>query len=244
MFDLALRQSLRREHPSRDHSVEVSLLGHLLRARHISLRKTKKLIVLVRKQDACEGNHALRVRRYALRLAEALGLDPWQRQQLSLAARLHDVGKIRIPLIILRKPRSLSAEERRVVEEHAVFGETLLASLVPSRTVLAAVRGHHERFDGAGYPDRLQGKQIPPLARIISIADCFDTLTSRRPYREALSRTEALEVLREGAGSQFDPEFVEVFTEVTGPRLKGVWTGTVRQGSDDAGFAHRSGGCP
>ena len=155
--------------------------------------------------------HSLRVARYALCLAEALGLDRGQIRRLSLAARLHDIGKIGTPDGILNKPGPLTEAEYAAVRRHPVVGERILAPVVRDPAVLAAVRGHHERFDGAGYPDALKGSQIPLLARILAVADCFDALTSPRAYRGALPAARALGVLRQGAGTQFDPALVGAF---------------------------------
>lgn len=158
--------------------------------------------------------HSLRVRDHAVRLARALGWEKRQRQQLAVAAKLHDIGKVGLPEGLLNKPGPLTAEERRVMEGHAATGERVLAPVIRSQTVLAAVRGHHERFDGSGYPDRLCGESIPLMARTLALADCYDALTNQRPYRAALSRPAALEIIRAGAGTQFDPELVPVFAEV------------------------------
>src|SRR5207249_8296744 len=155
--------------------------------------------------------HSLRVRSYVLRLADALGLDRRLRRQLGLAAKLHDIGKVGLPENVLNKTGALTPQELLVVREHPVIGERILAPIIRSRRVLAAIRGHHERFDGQGYPDGLRGEAIPLLARILTVADCFDAMTSVRAYRDALSWNDAKEVLRQGAGTQFDPAFVKPF---------------------------------
>src|SRR5205085_2889416 len=105
--------------------------------------------------------------------------------------------------------------ERRLVEAHPAIGERILRPVIRSRPVLAAIRSHHERLDGSGYPDGLRGDAIPLLARLLSVADCFDALTSSRAYRDALSVPEAVDVLRAGAGTQFEPEFVRALAELT-----------------------------
>lgn len=169
------------------------------------------LVRTVEERDASIAAHSRRVRRYALRLASALGLDRRQRQQLGLAAMLHDIGKVGIPDDILHKPDRLTPEEDRIIRSHPEVGERILAPIVRSRAVLAAVRGHHERLDGSGYPDGLAGEQVPLLARLLAIADCFDALTTSRPYRPALPPREAQAILEAGAGSHFDPVFVNAF---------------------------------
>jgi len=151
------------------------------------------------------------VRNLSLKLGRALGLERQQQKQLSLAAKLHDIGKFSIPEAILNKPGRLSASEYELVRGHPEIGEHILAPIIRNRAVLAAIRGHHERLDGGGYPDGLRGDQIPLLARIISIADCYDALTTSRAYRPARLEAEALDALRLGAGSQFDPVLIEAF---------------------------------
>jgi len=133
---------------------------------------------------------------------------------LNLAAKLHDIGKVGLPESILNKPGRLTAEEFTLVRKHPVIGERVLAPIIGSRTVLAAIRGHHERYDGLGYPDNLRGGNIPLLARIVSVADSFDAMTSTRAYREARSRDEAVDILLKGAGTQFDPDLVPPFVEM------------------------------
>jgi HD-GYP domain-containing protein (c-di-GMP phosphodiesterase class II) len=172
------------------------------------------LVRTLEARDAYTCGHSLRVRRYCLLLAEARALGPRERWQIGLAAKLHDIGKVGIPESVLNKPGPLTDEERRLVQRHPVLGEQILAPMVRSRAVLAAVRGHHERLDGGGYPDGLAGASISRAARVLAIGDCFDALTSARAYRAALPPSQALDVLRAGAGSQFDPGLVETFAQV------------------------------
>jgi HD-GYP domain-containing protein (c-di-GMP phosphodiesterase class II) len=153
----------------------------------------------------------MRVRRLAVKLARQMRLEPKLVRQVSLAAKLHDIGKVGVPEAILHKTGQLTAEELGQIREHPVIGERILTPILRNRTVLSAIRGHHERFDGSGYPDGLRGHQIPLLARIITVADCFDAMTSSRAYRGALSADEALHTVQLAAGSQFDPELVTAF---------------------------------
>jgi len=124
----------------------------------------------------------------------------------------------------LLKPGRLTEEEFEVVREHPVTGEHILAPVVRNRAVLAAIRGHHERLDGSGYPDKLCGPQIPLLARLITIPDCFDALTTSRAYRAALPLSEAVKILQDSAGSHLEPDLVRTFVqliphlEMDGPR--------------------------
>jgi len=161
--------------------------------------------------DRATAEHSARVRRYALWVAEDLGLSQERRQQLSLAALLHDVGKTFLPGALLNKPGRLTPEEYCRVQEHPAVGERMLHALLAPPEVLAAIRWHHERPDGTGYPDRLRSDQIPLLAQVLAVADSFDAMTTVRPYRKAMNWVEALDCLRGGKGSQFDPEVVERF---------------------------------
>ena len=184
------------------------------RVRRTFLSAVASLVRAMEERDLYTAGHSRRVRAYALGLAEALHLDARQRRLLSLAAQLHDIGKVAVPDAILRKPAALADEEAAVVREHPVTGERILAPIVRSRAVLAAIRGHHERLDGTGYPDRLRGEHIPLLARVMAIPDCFDALTSQRAYRAALPPAQALGILQAGAGTHFDPELVRAFLAV------------------------------
>ena len=161
-------------------------------------------------KDPYTHGHSQRVERHSYRTAFAMGLSTQDIEDLRRAAALHDVGKIRIPDRILRKPTQLTIEERALVEEHVVVGAWMV-SQVANADVVSGVRHHHERWDGAGYPDGLAGSNIPLFARIIAVADAYDAITSTRPYRVSSDREFAVEVLRDGAGTQFDPQVVDAF---------------------------------
>ena len=161
-------------------------------------------------KDAYTHGHSRRVERHVKRTGEALGLSGADLDDLALAAALHDVGKIRVPDQVLRKPADLTIEERVTVEEHALVGAAMIAP-IGNRPLTDAVRHHHERWDGRGYPDGLAGRDIPLFARIIAVCDSYDAMTSTRPYRASLGHEYAIDVLREETGTQFDPEIVEAF---------------------------------
>jgi response regulator RpfG family c-di-GMP phosphodiesterase len=188
------------------------------RVRRTFLSAIDSLVRTMEERDAYTAGHSMRVRHFALALATAVGLDPRRRKSLSIAAKLHDIGKVGVPEAILNKPAALSPEEERVVRDHPVIGERILAPVIRNREVLSAVRGHHERYDGKGYPDGLRGDQTPLLARLISIPDCFDAMTTSRAYRAALPVAQALSIIRDGAGTQFDPDLVRAFLQVA-PQL-------------------------
>jgi putative two-component system response regulator len=186
------------------------------RVRHTFLSAIDSLVRTMEERDPYTAGHSVRVRMYSLRLARVLGLDDRLQRQLSLASRLHDIGKVGVPEAILNKPEALTPAETLVVQAHPEIGERILTPIIRNKTVLAAIRGHHERLDGGGYPDGLKGSRIPLLARVIAVTDCFDALTSARAYRAPLSVTRALDMLLEGAGTHFQTEFVRAFLEVAG----------------------------
>jgi HD-GYP domain-containing protein (c-di-GMP phosphodiesterase class II) len=142
-----------------------------------------------------------------------MGLDEVMLSTLEEAAALHDVGKLRVPVEILRKPGVLTADERAVIEQHVALGDAIVRNLPNVDTIRAGIRHHHERWDGKGYLDRLAGEEIPFIARLISIGDVFSAMTTSRPYRKALSVEEALRRLEDAAGTQLDERLVAAFVE-------------------------------
>ena len=150
-----------------------------------------------------------RLAKSALAVAERLEVSPTQREALELGALLHDIGEIRTPERLLQKPAPLTAEERRTVEQHPVAGVDLLETVPLLTPALEVVGGHHERYDGSGYPHRLKGEEIPFVARIFAVVDALDAMTHDRPFRPGRPVPEALEELRREAGKQFDPRVVE-----------------------------------
>ncbi|MFP5298095.1 MAG: HD-GYP domain-containing protein [Actinomycetota bacterium] len=161
-------------------------------------------------KDPYTHGHSRRVERHAYRTGLALGLANHEIEELRLAASLHDVGKIDIPDHILRKPGPLTDAELDVIRAHPVTGAELVAPAA-SETVVAAIRHHHERWDGFGYPNGLQAEEIPLGARIIAVADAYDAITSARPYKTGSARRDAVAMLEAGAGVQFDAEVVKAF---------------------------------
>ena len=154
--------------------------------------------------------HSRRVARLAGSTARQLGLSREDVTRVRRAGAFHDVGKVEIPNEIINKPGPLSEEEFAIVKRHPVAGAQIVARWGDPQ-LARMVRHHHERFDGSGYPDGLAGEEIPIGARIVAVADTFDAVTSSRPYRPALSRREALALLRREAGSQLDPAVVGAF---------------------------------
>lgn len=182
--------------------------------------------------------HSERVTTLAVAIGKALDLSTEDLERLYRGGLLHDIGKIGIPLGILDKPGWLTEEERAIIETHPGLGARILAPIGPLADVLAIVRHHHERWDGAGYPDRLSGRAIPRLARVLAVADVYDALTSSRPYREGMPHRRVVEIIREGRGTGFDPEVVDAFVSLASesmPDLNHIarWTpeeGTPRPG--------------
>lgn len=218
-FHHALKSTMRSNHHRREkekyrHRLEQSLDRQRRKLRRTFFSAIDCLVRTLEARDPYTSGHSLRVRDHALGLGRRLGLSPRRLKRLSIAAKLHDIGKVGLAEGILNKPTALSVEEYSNVRDHPVIGERILAPIIRNQEVLAAIRHHHERFDGGGYPDGLRGAQIPYLARLITVADCFDALTSSRAYRACLSREAALDIMRLDAGKQFDPEMLPAFAEM------------------------------
>ncbi len=179
-------------------------------SREQQVQVLRDLTAALESKDPYTHGHSRRVERHCLRTAAAMGLAVEQIEELRKAAALHDVGKIRVPDRVLRKPSQLTIEERALVEEHVVVGAWMVSS-VGDADVIAGVRHHHERWDGRGYPDGLMGAEIPLYSRVIAVADAYDAMTSTRPYRASFGRDKAVDVLWAEAGIQFDPMVVEAF---------------------------------
>ena len=171
------------------------------------------LVIAVDTKDRYTRRHSEDVARYSIFLAERLGLDADLIRTIHVAGLLHDVGKIGIPDQILRKPGKLTAAEYDIVKQHVALGDMIVRDLPDIEIVRAGVRHHHERWDGRGYLDHLEGGEIPEIARILAVADAFSAMTTTRPYRKALDVREALDRLGDAAGSQLDERFALAFIE-------------------------------
>lgn len=173
-------------------------------------------------------DHLWRVASFGEALAQAAGLRAEEIKTVRRAALVHDIGMIGVPDSILRQPRSLTPSERTQLKTHPVLGASLTRTLVGGREISAIVRGHHERWIGGGYPDGMAGEEIPIGARIVSIADAFDALTTTRPYRAPMLAGQALDVLWEGADEQWDPRLIELFAPIVRARDPGAGARTHR----------------
>jgi len=175
-----------------------------------------KLSAAIEARDPYARGHASRVTVFAQAMAKRIELDKERLSVLRLSALLHDVGKLAVPPAVLLKRGPLTEVEFVQVRRHPAAGVRMLRSLGAPREILPSVLHHHERWDGAGYPRGRAGERIPLEARILTVADSFDAMTSTRPYRAPRHVPDALEELCRCAGSQFDPDLVGVFTEAWG----------------------------
>ncbi|MEZ4415493.1 MAG: response regulator [Gemmatimonadota bacterium] len=211
---LALREGQRAQQRRNEQlSLEVARAVGVIRERE---RETiLRLARAAEYRDSDTHAHLVRIADYADLVAEGMDIGRVQREALSLAAPMHDIGKIGIPDEIVHKPGRLDPSEYEVMKTHTSIGHAILDGSSSDLLQLAAeiALSHHERWDGQGYPHGLRGEEIPISGRIVAVADVFDALTSSRPYKEAWDRERALTYLADGAGSQFDPACVTAFLE-------------------------------
>jgi putative nucleotidyltransferase with HDIG domain len=172
----------------------------------------------VEARDPYTAGHSQRVRRVAVAVGRALDLSADRLTALDTAALFHDIGKIGMPDSVLTKSEKLTREEQALMREHVTRGAEIVAKFPPFRDAAPAIRHHHERWDGLGYPDQLSGEDIPIEAAIIGLADAWDTITSDRGYAPALSLGDALAEIRAGRGKQFSPRVVDALWEVAKQR--------------------------
>ncbi len=218
------------------------------RAMDVQLSTIEALALAIEARAGCTPEHIRSIQHYAAMLAEALSLSDADVQAVRTAALLHDIGNMAVPEHILSKPDALTPEEFDRVKIHPRVGAEILKNVPFGGPVSAFVLGHHERWDGLGYPAGLRGEDIPLGARILAIADCFSTLQADRPYRPARSEREAVALLREYSGSAFDPALVDVLiarlkatpVDATATVIEGSWTGVEELDAlQDIAGAHR-----
>ena len=200
---VAYRETSRRVVEAHQHIGEVERLYHA---------SVEMLAIAVDVKDQVTHGHIRRVQRHALAVARALGVtEPIDIKALESGALLHDIGKLAVPDYVLNKPSALTRAEQDTMRKHVTMGARILAAVDFPYPVVPIVRHHHEQWDGRGYPDGLVGAEIPIGARILSVVDCFDALTSDRPYRTRLSDEQAIEILKSRKGTFYDPVIVDTF---------------------------------
>ena len=205
-------------------------ISHLGNVNRVYVGAIEALATAVDAKDQVTHDHTRRVQDETLRLARAMDVDDEaELQAIRAAALLHDVGKLAIPEHILNKPGRLSVAEYDIMKTHAAIGADILAVIGFPYAVAPIVRHHHENWDGTGYPGRLAGVQIPIGSRIIAVVDCFDALTSDRPYRPKMEDPEALQIIGDRRGNMYDPQVVDAFFALHG---KGMTTASVAPAAD------------
>ena len=183
---------------------------HVEQIASLNMRTIEALALAIEAKDHTTHTHLQRVRTYAVEIAKELNLSADEIEALRAAALLHDIGKLAVPEQIINKPGKLSREEFEKMKVHPIVGSEILERVAFPYPVAPIVRSHHERWDGSGYPEGLSGENIPVGARILAAVDCLDALASHRQYRPALPLVEAMEKVKEKAGSWFDPKVVEI----------------------------------
>ena len=194
---------------SDDDSIES--LRELLLHSHQGFLMLDALVTAVDNKDRYTRRHSEDVMRYAIQIASDLNLDKHAQHTLQVAALLHDVGKIGVPDRILRKPGLLTDEEFDAIRQHPMMGAVIVGAVPGFEETLEAIRHHHERWDGKGYPLGLAGCEVPLPARIMAVADAYSAMTMDRPYRQGKLPEDALRILLLGSGSQWDPDCVAAF---------------------------------
>ncbi|HZN03769.1 MAG TPA: HD domain-containing phosphohydrolase [Candidatus Polarisedimenticolia bacterium] len=198
------------------------------------IQTVQSLAVALEAKDRYTAGHSQRVARFATLIARAMGLAKDQVEEVAQVALLHDIGKIGMLDSILNKPSNLTAEERELVKSHPVIGAQILAPVKTFERHVVGIRYHHEMFDGTGYPDKLKGEEIPVTARIVSLADAFDAMTSTRPYRIGLPLAFAMQEMIKMRGRQFCPMAVDAFVRVLQSTAAGDVPGLVGGGAESA----------
>ena len=188
---------------------------HLEHVNRMHLATIEALATAIEAKDGVTHDHIRRVQRYAIRLAKAMGVtDPAIIKAIEAAALLHDTGKLAVPEHILNKPGKLTPAEFETMKRHVDVGAEILSAIDFPYPVVPIVQCHHESWDGSGYPRGLKGTDIPVGARVLAVVDCFDALTSDRPYRRALTEAAAIEVLLSRRGTMYDPQVVDAFLHI------------------------------
>ena len=188
---------------------------HIAKVDRLYLSTVETLATAIEAKDGVTHDHIRRVQHASVALARAVGVrDELEIKAIEAAALLHDTGKLAVPEHILNKPGKLTASEFDQMKRHVDVGADILSAIDFPYPVVPIVRCHHESWDGSGYPRGIRGEEIPIGARILSVVDCYDALTSDRPYRRALDRDAAVAVLLERRGTMYDPQIVDTFIRI------------------------------
>lgn len=209
--ELALKRKLILENREYQKNLEDKVRAQTEELRKLFVGAMRALATVLEAKDSFTKGHSDKVARMAISFARILSLKRKEIEDLKIAAFLHDIGKVGVREAILQKTGPLSKEEFSQIKSHPLLSERIVRPVVEKENILKAIRNHHERYDGNGYPDGLKGEEIPLFARILTVADAYEAMTSNRPYRKAFPTYEADRRLKEGEGTQFDPEIVKAF---------------------------------
>ncbi len=200
----------------------------------LALESIFAIVNIIEAKDEITEGHSVRVAGYSTALARAMGYDEQRVDEVFQTGLLHDVGKIGIPDLILKKEGKLTREEYGEIKEHTSIGGHILAAIETMGYLADGAKYHHEKYDGTGYPNGLKGKDIPEIGRIIAVADVFDALVSKRHYKEAMDVESAKQEILRGSGSQFDPDIVQVFLKLLDDgTIERIRNQSIRQRSEE-----------
>ncbi|MCX5797953.1 MAG: HD domain-containing protein [Proteobacteria bacterium] len=212
--DITDRRKLEEERKTYLQNLEERVTELKGKLQDLFISSMNSLVNALEAKDPYTKGHSLRVCNMAVKMAEhKYGVSP-KVSDIELSSKLHDIGKVGIREAILNKPGKLTDEEFNHIKEHTIIGEAILLPIEELKSVAKAAKYHHERFDGTGYPDGLKGEEIPDTSRIIAIADTYDAMTSARPYRPAMKPEKAAEEIKKQIGTQFDPQWGEIFLDL------------------------------
>jgi putative nucleotidyltransferase with HDIG domain len=179
--------------------------------RRLFMSAIASLAAAIDERDPYTRGHSERVTEYSLAMADEMAMDAKGREVVHIAGLLHDIGKIGIDDAILRKPSGLTKAEYNIIKQHPGKGANIMAPIKQLQKIIPSMRHHHERFDGQGYPEGIEGNKIPLPARIIAVSDTFDAMTSERPYQVAMEEKKVVDLIMSWSGSRFDPEVCAAF---------------------------------